>query len=170
MERRILTIGMAIVLAACAASRPDTTNRAADKSLAPTFRGPASAAPAAPPTPLPATGPLASAKALTPSLAGVAPPPGGAPPAAGFPPHIPAGTLYVCTATVAGEPHHTAIEYEPKVRELCAKHPEMGVCQYERQACRSSGGRVYDARGTEITREIEAEYDRKVMRTRFRAG
>jgi len=51
-----------------------------------------------------------------------------------------------------------------------AKHPEMGVCQYEREACRASGGRVFDARGTEITKQIEAEYDKKVMRVRFRAG
>jgi hypothetical protein len=46
----------------------------------------------------------------------------------------------------------------------------MGVCQYEREACRRDGGRVFDARGVEITKQIEAEYDRKVMRTRFRAG
>ena len=72
--------------------------------------------------------------------------------------------------SVKGAPRYTAIEYIPKVRELCAKHPEMGVCQYEREACRASGGRVYDARGTEITKQIEAEYDKKVMRVRFRAG
>jgi hypothetical protein len=71
---------------------------------------------------------------------------------------------------VAGQPRYTAIEYEPKVKELCAKHPEMGVCQYERENCRASGGRVYDAKGAEITKQIEAEYDRKVMRVRFRAG
>ena len=65
---------------------------------------------------------------------------------------------------------NSAIEYEPRVKSLCAKHPEMGVCQYEREACRTSGGRVYDAKGTEITKQIEAEYDKKVMRVRFRAG
>jgi hypothetical protein len=95
--------------------------------------------------------------------------PGSTPPAAGAPP-VPTGMLYVCTRVVDGAPRHTGIDYEPKVRELCARHPEMGVCQYEREACRRGGGRVFDARGVEITKQIEAEYDRKVMRTRFRAG
>jgi len=78
--------------------------------------------------------------------------------------------LYVCAAMVDGAPRHTAIEFIPKVKTLCARHPEMSVCQYEREACRASGGRVFDAKGAEITRQIEAEYDKKVMRVRFRAG
>ena len=109
-------------------------------------------------------------------LAHVAPRPGAtpvAPPAA--PPaaataSLPPGTLYVCTATVNGQPQRTAIEYEPRVRQLCGKHPEMSVCQYERDACRASGGRVHTVSGVEITRQTEAEYDKKVMRVRFRAG
>jgi hypothetical protein len=76
----------------------------------------------------------------------------------------------VCAGTVDGQPRNTAIEFVPKVKELCARHPEMGVCQYEREACRASGGRVFDAKGREITKQIEAEYDKKVMRVRFRAG
>ena len=53
---------------------------------------------------------------------------------------------------------------------LCKRHPEMGPCQYERDLCRRSGGRVFAANGQEITRQIEDEYDRKVMRARFRAN
>ncbi|MBK9609038.1 MAG: hypothetical protein IPO58_22375 [Betaproteobacteria bacterium] len=95
--------------------------------------------------------------------------PGAAPPVA-IPANVPPGTLYVCTATVNGHTQQTAIEYEPRVKQLCSKHPEMGVCQYERDACRASGGRVHTAAGVEITRQTEAEYDKKVMRVRFRAG
>jgi hypothetical protein len=53
---------------------------------------------------------------------------------------------------------------------MCAKHPEMGPCQYERDICRRSGGRVYAAGGAEITAQTEAEYDKKVMRVRFKAN
>ena len=63
----------------------------------------------------------------------------------------------------------TAIEFVPKVAALCAKHPEMGPCQYEREGCRRNGGRVFAANGKEITKATEAEYDRKVMRVRLRA-
>ncbi len=87
-----------------------------------------------------------------------------------LPANIPAGTLYICTATVEGQVRQTAIEYAPRVGQLCSKHPEMGVCQYEREACRASGGRVFTAVGVEITRQTEAEYDKKVMRVRFRAA
>lgn len=119
---------------------------------------------------------LANARTETtgavPTLANVAPAliaPGAASPVTA-PPLVPTGTLYVCTATVNGQLQQTAIEFEPKVRQLCGKHPEMGVCQYERNACRASGGRVHTANGVEITIQTEAEYDKKVMRVRFRAG
>jgi hypothetical protein len=46
----------------------------------------------------------------------------------------------------------------------------MGPCQYERNVCRAAGGRVYAANGEEITMRTEAEYDRKVLRVRFRAN
>ena len=85
-------------------------------------------------------------------------------------PILPPGTLYVCTGTLNGQIQQTALEFEPKVRQLCGRHPEMGVCQYEREACRASGGRVHTAAGIEITRQTEAEYDKKVLRVRFRAG
>jgi hypothetical protein len=73
-------------------------------------------------------------------------------------------------AETGGQRRETVIEFEPKVAELCRKHPEMGPCQYEREVCRRSGGRVYAANGVEITNATEAEYDRKVMRVRFRAN
>lgn len=82
----------------------------------------------------------------------------------------PEGTQYVCVTSVAGARQQVAIEFAPKVRELCRKHPEMGPCQYEREACRRSGGRVFEANGTEITRSTEAEYDKRVFRVRFKAN
>lgn len=102
----------------------------------------------------------------------VTPPPGAsaspAEPAA--PIVVPAGTLYICVVDAGGIRHQTAIEFAPKVGELCAKHPEMAPCQYERNSCRRTGGRVYAANGVEITMETEAAYDKKVMRVRFKAG
>ena len=134
------------------------------------------------PQPAPSSAPAASvASAAAPSsteksAAGSATPllalatPSPAAPAVPPPALIPPGTLYICTATVNGQVQQTAIEYEPKVRDLCSKHPEMGVCQYEREACRASGGRVHTTSGVEITKQTDAEYDKKVMRVRFRAG
>ena len=46
----------------------------------------------------------------------------------------------------------------------------MGPCQYERDMCRRIGGRVYTPDGVEITLQTEAEYDKKVMRVRFKAN
>src|SRR3982750_2206184 len=81
-------------------------------------------------------------------------------PSLDFPPGQP---LYVCV-TATGK---TNIDYEPRVETLCRRHPEMGPCQYERDACRAKGGRVYTQKGEEITMAVEAEYDRVVMRVRF---
>jgi hypothetical protein len=100
-----------------------------------------------------------------------APPPGtSSPPARSASSHpappvvVPAGSIYVCVSESGGVRRETAIAFSPEVGALCAKHPEMGPCQYERNACRRSGGRVYAAGGVEITLPMEAEYDRKVMR------
>ena len=82
---------------------------------------------------------------------------------------VPPGVIYVCVSESRGVRTQTAIEFEPKVGAMCAKHPEMGPCQYEREVCRRSGGRVYAAGGVEITAQTEAEYDKKVMRVRFKA-
>ena len=83
---------------------------------------------------------------------------------------VPASALYVCVSEVGGQRQQTTIEFSPKVWDLCRKHPEMGPCQYERDICRRSGGRVYAANNVEITKETEAEYDKKVMRVRFKAN
>lgn len=81
---------------------------------------------------------------------------------------VPAGSIYVCVSETGNVRRETAIEFSPKVGALCAKHPELGPCQYERNACRRSGGRVYAASGVEITRQMEADYDQKVMRVRLK--
>jgi hypothetical protein len=83
---------------------------------------------------------------------------------------IPPGAIYVCVAESGGVRQTTAIEFAPKVGALCTKNPEMGPCQYERSVCRKSGGRVYAANGEEITLQTEAEYDKKVMRVRFKSN
>ncbi len=82
---------------------------------------------------------------------------------------VPPGTIYVCVSSAAGKRQQIAIAFDKKVEALCRRHPEMGPCQYERNVCRRSGGRVFTATGTEITMATEAQYDRKVMRVRFRA-
>jgi hypothetical protein len=82
---------------------------------------------------------------------------------------IPPGAIYVCVAETGGARQTTAIDFAPKVN-LCAKNPEMGPCQYERNVCRKSGGRVYAANGAEITMQTEAEYDKKVMRVRLKSN
>ena len=131
------------------------------------------AACAAPITPLPITPPADVKDAAVvrrpvepPSL----PPSVPVPPVASQPVIVPAGAQYVCVADIRGQVTQTTIEFAPKVAALCKRHPEMGPCQYERDLCRSSGGRVYAAGGQEITRQIEDEYDRKVLRVRFRAN
>ena len=83
---------------------------------------------------------------------------------------VPADAIYVCVVESGGTLRQTVIEFVPKVHQLCRKHPEMGPCQYERNACRNAGGRVFAAGGQEITMATEAEYDKKVMRVRFRAN
>ena len=80
------------------------------------------------------------------------------------------GAIYVCTTEVAGLRQQTAIEFSTQIAELCRKAPEMGPCQYERDKCRRNGGRVFAVDGTEITRQTEAEYDRRVMRIRMKSN
>jgi hypothetical protein len=83
---------------------------------------------------------------------------------------VPPNTLYVCVIERNGQTRQTSIEFDAKVGKLCGTHPEMGPCQYERNNCRASGGRVFAANGTEITMATEAEYDKKVMRVRMRSN
>ena len=111
--------------------------------------------PAAPPATAVAPPPAAAPARSQPA----AKPPTVALPAVDFPP----GPLYFCESSGS----RRAIEYEPRVEQLCRRHPEMGPCQYERDQCRARGGRVYTARNEEVTIAVEAEYDRVVRRVRF---
>jgi len=81
---------------------------------------------------------------------------------------VPPNALYVCVTVAGGVRTQTEIEFAPKVAQLCVSHPEMGPCQYERNACRRGGGRVYAAGGKEITMATEAEYDKKVLRVQLK--
>ena len=130
------------------------------------------------PEPVPITKPGDSAGAAVvrrpiaeptpPAVASIAPPQSPLPSAA--PIVAPPGVQYVCVSEAGGQRQQTAIEFSPKVRDLCTKHPEMAPCQYERNVCRRSGGRVFEANGTEITMATEAEYDKKVMRVRLKSN
>jgi hypothetical protein len=131
-------------------------------------------------TPLPVTPPNEAAGAavvrrpLPPETPPPAPPvaasPVNPPPAPTLAIAAPPGALYVCVSGVAPQVRQTSIEFAPGVGDLCRRHPEMGPCQYERDACRRSGGRVFAADGTEITRSIEDEYDKRVLRIRLRSN
>jgi hypothetical protein len=112
--------------------------------------------PTPPPTP---TVPPARPAAVAPSS--VHPSPSVALPAMDLPP----GPIYACD--VAGT--RAPIVYSDNVETLCRRHPEMGVCQYERDQCRARGGRVYTAKGDEVSLAVEAEYDKRVHRVRFQA-
>lgn len=114
---------------------------------------------------------VAPAAATTPAFEPSAPPkvvpaivvpPGVTLPSLDFPAGV---ALYVCDANGT----RSTIDYEPRVEQLCRRHPEMGPCQYERNLCRAKGGRIYTQKGEEVTMAIEAEYDRVVRRVRFQA-
>ena len=83
---------------------------------------------------------------------------------------VPPNTQYVCVSETNGVRQQTSIEFSTKVADLCRKHPEMGPCKYERDVCRRSNGRVYAADGVEITKQTEAEYDKRVMRVVFKSN
>ena len=180
IHHRVVAFSVALVLSGCSAvnteKEPLRITPKSEVATSPVVREvlpqpSPSPAPPAPPAPVPIPAPTAGnpeASSVAPTLANVAPAlsaPTVAPPIS-----VPPGTLYVCNATVNGQLQQTAIEFEPRVKKLCGRHPEMGVCQYEREACRASGGRVFTAAGVEITKQTEAEYDKKVLRVRFRAG
>jgi hypothetical protein len=98
------------------------------------------------------------------AVAPKAPPPAATTPKVALPStEFAPGPLYYCVTAAA----RTPIDYEPRVDQLCRRHPEMGPCQYERDACRAQRGRVYTAKGEEVTMAVEAEYDRVVTRVRF---
>ncbi len=153
MDRSARRLALTIALALGACATPPTERAPlpitppAERSTAPVVREPMPPpAPQAPSTQAPAQQTLAFAAS-----------------------EVPPGTLYVCVSGPAGKRQQIAIAFDAKVEALCRRHPEMGPCQYERNACRRNGGRVFTAGGTEITMATEAEYDRKVARVRFRA-
>ena len=153
MHHRFAASCLALGLAACASLEkpPLVTTPSGEAAGAPVARRPLQT-PAIPPI------------ALAPPQIIPAPAPA-RPPIA-----VPPNTLYVCVIDLKERRQQTAIEFAPRVGKLCAKHPEMGPCQYERNNCRASGGRVFAANGVEITMATEAEYDKKVMRVRFRSN
>ena len=126
--------------------------------------------PAAPPTSS-AEAPAVTRRPIEPAPPASTSPPSTAAATPSLPPIvIPPGVIYVCVTGSGATLSQTAIEYIPQVDALCRKHPEMGPCQYERNACRSKGGRVFAADGKEITMATEAEYDKKVRRVTFKAN
>ena len=153
MSRCVATIEVVLVfaLAGCATAPapqpalPMTPPQ--DVAASPIVRAPIA------PSPVPAPAPDADKAAAAPFVPVVVPP----------------NTLYVCVIDTQGVRQQTAIEFSPKVGALCSKHPEMSTCQYERNICRRSGGRVFAADGTEITQLTELEYDKRVLRVIFRA-
>ncbi len=113
-----------------------------------------------PPTAAPPT--TRAAPAAPAAVAPVAP----APPKVALPVvDPPPGPLYTCERSGTREP----LVLSESVDRLCRRHPEMGPCQYERDQCRKSGGRVLTARNEEVTAAVEAEYDKRVTRLRLQA-
>lgn len=83
----------------------------------------------------------------------------------------PAGTTrYECVKGPVGSEARKPITFPENSGRICARFPAMGPCQYERVACRASGGRVIRFDGIEITKEVETEYDKQVQRFRLNAG
>ena len=83
----------------------------------------------------------------------------------------PSGTTrYECVKGGSGAETRQSITFPENSGRICARFPAMGPCQYERVACRASGGRVIRFDGVEITKEVETEYDKQVQRFRLNAG
>ena len=83
----------------------------------------------------------------------------------------PSGTTrYECVRGASGAETREPITFPENSGRICARFPAMGPCQYERVACRASGGRVIRFDGIEITKEVETEYDKQVQRFRLNAG
>jgi hypothetical protein len=151
MSRIVAIAAVVLALAGCAtAPAPQTAlplTPPQDVATSPIVRAPLA------PTPLPAPAPDAEKAPASPFVPVIVPP----------------NTLYVCVIDTQGVRQQTAIEFTPKVGALCRRHPEMSACKYERSACRRSGGRVFAVNGMEITQLTELEYDKRVLRTVFRA-
>ncbi len=141
--RRLLAL-VVVTITACSTPQPVPLTPPKDAASSPVVRKPI-----AEPPPAMAAAPATQSSAAAPPIA------------------VPPGTQYICASETDGVRTQTSIAFVPKVAQLCLRHPEMGPCQYERNLCRRSGGRVYAAGGAEITMDTEAEYDRRVLRVRF---
>ena len=147
---RIVSLAaVAALVASCGSPQRDAVpiTPPAEVAKAPVARTPVAPSAKAPATPAPSLGTIPPPSRLDPKT-------------------FPAGAIYVCSKGSS----LTAIAFDEKVGKLCRTHPEMGPCQYERNLCRGGGGRVYAADGAEVTMAHEAEYDKKVMRVRFKAN
>lgn len=82
----------------------------------------------------------------------------------------PGKTRYDCVKGESGSEVRQPITFPESSGRICARFPAMGPCQYERVACRASGGRVIRFDGIEITKEVEGEYDKQVQRFTLNAG
>jgi hypothetical protein len=78
---------------------------------------------------------------------------------------LPPGPIYRCVVAGAS----AVLALPENIEGLCRRHPEMGPCQFEREACRQRGGLVLTSLGEEVTPRVEAEYDKRVQRVRFQA-
>ncbi len=132
---------------AAAEAKPDLPPPAPNKSATAAPSLPPSATPPPPSLPLPAV-PSASAIAVSAALT-----PDGKP-------------RYACQKGGSME----QIVLPQGTDRICSRFPAMGPCQYERDACRASGGRVIRFDGVEITKDVEHEYDKQVQRFRLNAG
>lgn len=79
-------------------------------------------------------------------------------------------TRYECVKGNAGAETRVAITFPENSGRICARFPAMGPCQYQRDACRATGGRVIRFDGAEISKDVEKEYDKQVQRFRLNAG
>ena len=151
--RSTYMLAASVALAACGA--PEREKAAPIVATSPLVAAAPSASIAPGPNPPPAPTALV---ADTPVLPSAAPAPSTTDP------------LYFCVTGTSADPHRTRIDFAPSVEALCRKAPEMGPCQYERNACRRQGGKVLTAAGAEITLQTEAEYDRRVLRIKMKSN
>jgi hypothetical protein len=154
-----LAVCATLLIAGCAQTPPPSPTAAPDSSIVPT-----SPSVAAPSTPTPSVAP--------------APKPMEAPPAATNAQPDPRIIATTSVLTPSGKTRYECVKGSNRTpiglpegsERVCSRFPAMGPCQYERDACRASGGRVIRFDGTEITKEVENEYDRQVQRFRLNAG
>jgi hypothetical protein len=159
----LASVACALMLFGCAQTPPPAPTAAPDSSIVP----PGAAPPVAktpdipvvvpiPVTPAPAPTPRAAANARAIATTAALTPDG--------------KTRYECVKGSEPSVVRAAIALPPGTDRICSRFPAMGPCQYERDACRAQGGRVIRFDGTEITKDVENEYDRQVQRFRLNAG